>query len=63
MVSRCQGDLLEVSVAHDMSAFRAVVGDHAKHELLHTSRHGAGNEGTESNAAGDVDEDHVVASG
>ena len=52
-----------VEIASDMSAFRAVVGDHARHELLHTSRHGAGDESTGSDVAGDGDEDHVVASG
>ena len=31
-----------------MSAFRAVIGDHGKHELLHTSRHGAGQSPTGS---------------
>src|SRR5271156_3686011 len=31
-----------VEIANAMSAFRAVVGEHARHELLHTSRHGAG---------------------
>src|ERR1700683_3404489 len=43
-----------VEIASDMSAFRAVVGDHAKHELLHRSRHGAGYESTGSDVAGHV---------
>src|ERR1700678_4412729 len=52
-----------VEIASDMSAFRAVVGDHARHELLHTSRHGAGDESTGSDVAGDGEEDQLVASG
>src|ERR1700693_14811 len=52
-----------VEIASDMSAFRAVVGDHARHELLHTSRHGAGYESTGSDVAGDGEEDQLVASG
>ena len=31
-----------VELASDTSAFRAVAGDHAKHELLHPSRQGTG---------------------
>jgi len=46
-----------------MSAFRPVVGDRAKHELLHTSRHGAGDKSTASDVAGDGEEDQRVASG
>src|ERR1700733_15606502 len=52
-----------VEIASDMSAFRAVVGDHAKHELLHTSCHGAGDESTESDVAGDREADQLLASG
>src|SRR5580700_9930046 len=52
-----------VELASDMSAFRAVLGDHAQHELLHTSRHGAGDESTGNDAAGDGEEDQLVASG
>jgi len=45
-----------------MSAFPTVrVGDHAKHGLLLEDRHGAGNEDTGSDFAGDGEEDHVVA--
>src|SRR6202050_2653728 len=51
-----------VEIASDMSGVRAVVGDHARHDLLHTSRHGAGDESTGSNVAGDGQEDQLVAS-
>jgi hypothetical protein len=44
-----------------MYAFRAVrVEDHAQHVLLLEGRHGAGDEDTGSNFAGDGEEDHVV---
>ena len=46
-----------------MSAFRAVAGDYAEHELLPTSCHGAGDESTESDVAGDREEDQLLASG
>jgi len=52
-----------VEIASDMSALRAVVGDHARHELLHTSRHGAGHESIGSDVASDGEEDQLVASG
>ena len=42
-----------------MSAFPTVrVGDHAKHGLLLEGRHGAGDEDTGSDFAGDGKEDH-----
>ena len=47
-----------------MSALQAVrIGDHAGHGLLSEGRHGAGDENTGSDFAGDGEEDHVVAGG
>jgi hypothetical protein len=44
-----------VEIASEMSPFRAVkVGEHLRYGLLHTSRDGAGDEGTGSDVAGDV---------
>jgi len=43
-----------------MSAFPTVrVGDHAKHGLLLEDRHGAGDESTGRDLAGDGHEDHL----
>ena len=53
-----------MELANEMSAFPAVrVGDHAKHGLLLEDRHGAGDENTGSDFAGNGEEDHVVAGG
>jgi hypothetical protein len=47
-----------------MSALRAVrVGDHAKHGLLAEGCHGAGDESTGRDVAGDGEEDDLVAGG
>ena len=52
-----------VEIASDMSVFRAVVGDHARHDVLHAGRYGAGDESTGSDVADDGEEDQLVASG
>ena len=53
-----------VEGADEMSALQAVrVGDHVQHGRLLEDRHGAGNEDTGSNFAGDGEEDYMVAGG
>jgi hypothetical protein len=53
-----------VDLASDMSALRAArVGDHRRHGLLLEGHHGAGDEGTGSDFAGDGEEDYLVAGG
>ena len=53
-----------VEIAHEMSALRAVrIGDHAEHGNLSEGRGGAGDESTGRDAAGDGEEDYLVASG
>ena len=52
------------ALTSEVSALQAVrVRDHAKHDLLHAGRDGAGNESTGSDIASFSQEDHLVASG
>src|SRR5450755_4195703 len=53
-----------VEIASDMSALRAArVGDHGQHGFLPEGRDGAGDESTGRNAAGNGEEDYLVAGG